>query len=103
MIHSKMVVNISNIGPTKKNMPLELDQYACSGIPWIRPAYATPASPAAPPQPIKTIAKVNVEITKLCKRQHRFTEGYSPDTNPTKPIGVGLAKRFPTSGVFGVR
>ena len=59
MIHSKMVPNSNKTGPTKKNMP------------------NTPLRPAAPPQPIMTIAKLNVEMTK-----------------PTKPIGVGLAYRL---------
>jgi hypothetical protein len=55
-MNSKMVPRINKTGPTKKNIP------------------KTPLRPAAPPQPIMTMAKLNVEMTK-----------------PTKPIGVGLA------------
>jgi hypothetical protein len=50
-----------------------------------------------------TIAKVNVEMTKLHLVRH--SSGYFLDTDayPTVPIAVGLAKALPLSGVFGVR
>ena len=64
MIHSKIVPRMSNTGPTKRKIP--------------DTAYA----PSAPPQPMSTMEKVMVEMTK-----------------PTKPIGVGLAKRLRASPV----
>lgn len=45
--HSKMVERKRSTGPVKKNMP------------------ATPERPFAPPQPMRTMEKVDVEMTKL--------------------------------------
>jgi hypothetical protein len=59
MIHSNTMAKIKSTGPTKKKMP------------------TTGANPSLPPQPISTMEKVKVEMTK-----------------PTKPSAVGFANRW---------
>ena len=79
IIHSKMVVKMRRTGPTKKKMPLcpyggvsafdrryerKEGEMLAPMQKQVRP-YTTGVRPLAPPHPIKIIAKVIVEITKL--------------------------------------
>jgi hypothetical protein len=93
IIHSNTMAKMRRTGPTKKKIPLYQDGSARFAIQERREeevgVYTTGDSPEAPPQPIMTMEKVNVEITK-----------------PTKPRAVGLAYLLfasPTRGTFGVR
>lgn len=116
IIHSKMTVRVSSRGPTKKKMPLvrrnkflavvrvkQSEDFGGLGT------YTTGDNPSASPQPIMTIAKVKVEITKLGGRQYLCANAFfviQSSHYPTKPSGVGLAKRLilsPAWGVLGVR
>lgn len=72
MIHSKMTVRVRSRGPTKKKMPLHRGGKFLVVVQMKNKrrnggfgTYTTGDSPSAPPQPIMTIAKVKVEITKL--------------------------------------
>ena len=59
--------------------------------------YTTGEKPWAPPQPMRMMEKVNVEMTKLClvslpsARQQQTPRGI---THPTNPSAVGLANRL---------
>lgn len=59
-----MVDRSRSTGPVKKNIPLIAISLEVSNLNNYSP-YATAGSPFAPPQPIRTIANVNVDITNL--------------------------------------
>jgi hypothetical protein len=75
---------------------------------WNR-AYTTACSPDAPPQPMSTMEKVNVEITKLFGVQYGTVNQkalYDVQTHPRKPKGVAFAycpTRSWACGVLGAR
>lgn len=56
--------SVSRTGPVKKKMPLEIVSTQLEGRNWPF-AYAMDCRPLAPPQPMRTMAKEKVEITKL--------------------------------------
>ena len=77
MIHSNTMAKTSKTGPTKKKIPLcefvrhgwrrerASEPERCATAWWKVVTYTTGPKPAAPPHPIRTMANVKVEITKL--------------------------------------
>jgi hypothetical protein len=72
-------------------------------------AYTTAWRPEAPPHPMSTMEKVNVEITKLVAVQYGTVDRKAPcdvQTHPRKPKGVAFAycpTRSLACGVLGDR
>lgn len=98
IIHSKMTVRMRSTGPTKKKIPLRcgivsVGMYSADDAQGIC-TYTTGDNPSAPPQPIMTMAKVMVDITKLFASAREYCSCSEWSAHPTKPRGVGLAKRL---------